>query len=889
MDKDILNKLKNDDIHRKYKKKKKFMIIISCFGIVLFLFLSFMFLHKTYNKYSKLFTSNIRAGYQISSTVNSSDFEHRKPTIIYDRDHNVIKKLKQNDNSGKYVKSNQLSPVLKKGIVAVEDRRFYLHHGVDPYGTLRALVSSKLGGGVQGGSTLTQQLVKNVVLEDPSITNSRKIKEMVIAQEIEKKYSKKQILEFYLNNISFNHGNYGVDSASHYYFGKPQDKISIAQSAMLIGLINNPVYYDPQNHPEKALDKRNEILSVFKERGIISTNQYNNAIKEPMNLKITPNKLDNDVTNNYAISFAVNDAAIHMMEASGFNFAYWWNNENEKNEYKKRFNEYYMDARQEIMNGGYDIYTNISLPEQNTLQDITNQIMGSYQSRDIEGKLTPQLSISVINNLNGQVQAVQGGRTTDKDQVNRAFLGYHQPGSTAKMLVAYPEAFERGYTPQSIVPDAPGYNYPHNWYNGYRGNVTIREAIKDSINTVPYRLTSETKPMTYINKLTAMNFDNLDPNDANPIVSIGGFTKGVTTTEMASGYSSFTRDGNFISPTNVLKIVNKYNNKDVWDADNKGKPVFSPEASYMSIDSMKTVMAKGGLGADAMPSNFPNVAGKTGTTDNNTDSYFVGMTPYYTIAIWVGNDKTQPLSDDQVALSHKLFKSVSEAFSQQQTIIDFKKPDSIIKEGNNLTVDSSKTSSISKDLGSEVIQIQNQSILDNTKRRNDLAYRIIYHLSLSEEKDREAKVRNILDEIDLSKFKRLNQYQDYLTLINKAKNYNLNVRRINYKNKFNQEIVNKMAQLTLQRQQLKNQKDAKIQANFEQEKANAQKQVNDEKNSKIQSLLQKLNDQQNVVENAYSNNDSDKESQKNKLISIINELRSLGYQQKDINITALQQ
>lgn len=849
------------------------------------LVLSFIIVQGTHlwQKYSPWVKNNIIQGYQLAHEIKTPLFKERKPTIIYDRAGKVIRVLQQTENTAHYTTLKHYPPLLKKGLIAVEDKRFYQHHGVDPFGTVRALWALRTGH-LQGGSTLTQQLVKNVVLKDNSVTTSRKLKEMVIAQELEKRYSKDQILEFYLNNLLFNHGNYGMTAAAHYYFGCAPKDLNAAQIATLIGLINNPAVYDPTNHPQLIKQKRNVILKVFYQQKLISHSTYQQARQSGLQLKITPTKIDNDISNDYGLSYAIHDATLDLMQASGFHFAYWWSSAADKTAYQTNFNRAYAEAQQQLLHGGYSIQTQISPVDQNELQYITNTVMEPYQNRGANGKLDPQVSISVINNATGQLVANQGGRTPQGDQVNRSFFGYHQPGSTAKMLIVYPEAFDRGYTPQAEMTDMPIPNGPHNWYNGYWGKMSIRNAIKDSVNTVAYQLATQVDPSTYITKLTQMQFDNLAPSDYNPIISIGGFTNGVTTTQMASGYSALSRQGKFIAPSLVTNITNEYNQQTIWSPDQTPLPLFSPEAAYMSLDSMKTVVQEGS-GKAAMLSNYPYVAGKTGTTDSNQDSYFVGLTPYYTIAVWVGHDQAAPLTEAQLNLSMTLFKQVGEYFNKNQPVKDFPKPDSITQQGNNLTVAAQKkTPDVSQVITTAVLQTQSRDQHANQVRRDRLAYRIIYHVSLKEEKRREQLVRQTLKAININDFTKLSQYEKFVKKLQRAQEYNLNVRRREYQTRFSQEIIQKQTDLQAQQAELTVLEAEAKKSAFAKRKQQAQAQVDRKKQQMIANLESQLDAQKQKVITAYQNNDPQRVQEKNKLVDLINQLRALGADSPDLNL-----
>ncbi|MQS77147.1 glycosyl transferase family 51, partial [Lactobacillus halodurans] len=622
--------------------------------------------------------NTIADGYSYSEGLKKSDFHPKNSTVIYDRNGKVLKKLAQ--SSSNYTSINDINPDISKGLVDVEDQRFYIHHGVDLYGILRSAVSTVLHRRTEGGSTLTQQLVKNVILQDQSQNLNRKLKEMVIAQQLEKKFTKKQILEFYINDVYMGNGSYGFSAASDYYFSQNQKDLSIDKLALLVGLPNNPVYYDPVVYPERALKRRNMILYIFNQRGLISKKTYKEARKRPLGLEINQRKYDNDVSNNYALSYAVFNATEELMKSSGFTMQYDFKDRAEKDAYGKRYNEAYNRAHGELMDGGYKIHTTIDMDVQNKIESLVDKTYQAYTGRADNGKLTPQVSSTVVDNKTGDVIAIVGGRTTNGDQVNRAISGYRQPGSTAKPIVAYAPAFERGYLPQSTVIDsAVGNPTVHNWYSGYTGSNTLRHALENSINTIAYKLAASDTKHTYYDDLAKMEFARLDPNQkADPRLAIGSFKYGVTTTEMASAYSSFSRGGKFVHPSNLSSIYDNDNGRYIYQNTHMKKSVYTKNASYMMINTMQSVITDG-LGKAAALDNYKYTAGKTGTTDDTKDSYFVGMTPSFTIANWTGNDVPSTLTQSEDALAMQAFKAEGEYLvdhmKQKQT--NFKKPNTV--------------------------------------------------------------------------------------------------------------------------------------------------------------------------------------------------------------------
>lgn len=750
-----------------------------------------------WHKYGDTITTSVTEGFEIANHIQKSDFNQRQPTIVYDANGKVVKEFKQYDYEAPAYKD--INPYFLKGAVAVEDKRFYIHHGVDLYGTIRSVASIVTGGDTQGGSTLTQQLVRNVILQDNEVTIDRKIKEQVVAQEVEKKLSKQEILRDYLNNVYFGHGNYGIGPAAEYYFGKDQSKLTVDEVAVIVGITNNPSVFDPITHPDNALNKRNRVLRTFLHSGIISQKEYNEFSKKPIQLHVKKHNIDNRIKDNDALSFAIHKATEDLMEANGFVFQYLFDTQKEYDDYHKRYNEEYEKYRQKIMMGGYKIDTSINPKLQNELKETVKTQLSGYTAKAKNGLYQTELAITTVDNKTGEVAAIVGGRGEDGDYFNRAFQGVRQPGSSAKPLVAYGSAFELGYRPQSTVIDSAIKNGPHNWYSGYRGAMTVRYALEQSVNTVAYKLANQAGTDMFMDKLERMQFAHLAPEDANPIIAIGGFTKGVTTVEMAGGYSTFTRDGDFIEPTNIREIKDVVTGKTIYKNKHEKTKVFQEDAAYFMIDSLKSVI-KSGTGKMAALSNYPYVFGKTGTTNSNKDSYFVGATPYYTTAVWVGHDAPSSLSSSELNLPKILFREWMEDINRGKKVVDFKMPKSVYRSGSNLY---SRLETYSKLQATREANEEIRLEGETKAQRKRLAledYRIIYHLTSKEEKERETKTEDAIQTAQNFVMKKVDDYDSWVELIEKAKKLNEDVKHQAAKDAFSERINDLEVQAAAQKE-----------------------------------------------------------------------------------------
>ncbi|AKP67635.1 transglycosylase domain-containing protein [Companilactobacillus ginsenosidimutans] len=826
---------------------------------------------------------SIADGYSYSNRLTKKDFYPKNSTIIYGADGKELKRFSQSDVD--YTDESKVNPLISKGLVEVEDSRFYIHHGIDMYAILRSMGARVFEHRVQGGSTLTQQLVKNVVLKDQSQTFSRKIKEMVIAQEIEKKFSKKQILEFYINDVYMGHATYGFSSAAKYYYSKDQKDLDIGQIAMLIGIPNNPVYYDPVAYPERSVKRRNMVLSIMNKNGLISKKQYMSSRKKPLGLKLNKHTFDNDVSKNYALNYAVFNATEELMKSSGFTMKYTFNDDKSRKDYYEKYAQAYDRARGQLMNGGYSIRTTIDPVLQSKIEELVDKVYASNQSKDKYGKLQPQLASTVIDNKTGNVIAVVGGRGTEYDQINRAVTGYRQPGSAAKPLVAYAPAFERGYLPQSSVTDSPVQGIS-NWYPGYTGQTTVRHALENSINTVAFKLALQDTKKTYYDDLAKMEFARLTPQDRNPIIALGGFTDGTTTTEMASGYSSFSRQGNFIHPSNIQSVYDESNDRMLYENRHLEKKIYTTDASYLMLNTLQSVVSNG-LGKAASLDNFKYTAGKTGTTDAHKDSYFVGMTPDFTIANWTGNDQPSSLTTAQESLAMAAFKSEGEYLVDylKEKNTDFKKPSTVKVLGDKLTVDDSKKKQTIQDvIDTDFSKFNNAQEEKNKRRLFNMDYRIIYHLSKKEEYSREAKVKKALKKYEDSPITKESQYSSKLDELQKIRYLNINVKRQTAKKQFTDKIVDLQKQLNLKQAQFQADKDNGKLSKYNSEKRKIQDQRNEQRKKMVDKLMPEYNAQVEKVKDAYKNNDSDKEAQKQTLINLMNEIRSYGGSVPDLKL-----
>ena len=332
------------------------------------------------------------------------------------------------------------------------------------------------------------------------------------------------------------------------------------------------------------------------------------------------------------------------MENRGFVFRYQFADDEEKAEYEEAYHEMYTVCQQSLYSAGYRIYTSMDMEMQAQLQSAVDKELEGFTETNGEGIYTLQGAATAIDNRTGRVVAVVGGRSQETDgyTLNRAYQSYRQPGSSIKPLIVYAPAFEKGYTPDTIVDDAPFEGGPRNSNLKYSGKITVRSAVESSKNTIAWKLYEEMSPAVGLQYLLNMNFARIDRNDYFPATSLGGFTNGVSTVEMASAFAALEYDGIYREPTCIVKIMDSNGLTIVGEKTNSWI-VYEKNAARMMTDVLTGVFSGRGTGSGLGLSNMPS-AGKTGTTDDKKDGWFVGYTPYYTTSVWVGYDIPKTLS-----------------------------------------------------------------------------------------------------------------------------------------------------------------------------------------------------------------------------------------------------
>lgn len=602
---------------------------------------------------------------RLVSQSDESTFRSVQTSVVYDANGQQISTLK-GEKDVYYLEFDEIPAYATAAMVSIEDKKFYRHNGIDIKAILRAAKAMIENGEVtQGGSTITQQLARNVFLNQ-DVKWERKVEEMFIAVELEKIYSKDKILEFYMNNIYFGNGYYGIQAASIGYFNTDVKNLSLSQIAFLCAIPNNPTLYDPVEHSENTIKRRDRILSNMLEDGKISQQTYDEAVAETITLN-RAQKTKND----YVETYVYNCAIKAIMAQEGFEFKTEFASEEEKQTYDANYKIAYEECQKSLYTKGYRIYTSIDLNMQQQLQDAVDSNLAEFTEQSAEGIYTLQGAAVCIDNHTGYVKAIVGGRNQNLPgyTLNRAYQSFRQPGSAIKPLIVYTPALERQYTPDSIVSDEKIEDGPSNAGDYYEGDITLRYAVEKSKNTVAWKLLEELTPEVGLSYLKEMKFSRLDAQDARLTSALGGFTNGVSPVEMTAAYATLQNEGKYREPTCITKITDA-DGVILYENQMEEKQVYKVNATRMMTDMMVSVMQEGtgkGLALENMP-----CAGKTGTTNDNKDGWFAGYTSYYTTCVWVGYDMPKELPGlSGASYPGSIWKTFMEQIHQGLTPVNF--------------------------------------------------------------------------------------------------------------------------------------------------------------------------------------------------------------------------
>lgn len=537
----------------------------------------------------------------------TNDIRPAASSQIFDVKGNLICNLHLEENRLP-IKISNMPKDLQNAFVAVEDARFYKHCGIDPIGIMRAVwVNISAGSVSEGGSTITQQLAKNAYLSQER-TLKRKIQEVFLALQIERQYTKQEILEMYLNQIYFGQGAYGIQAAAKTYFNKNAEDLTLPECAMLAGIPKSPNYYSPFNNLKASKARQEVVLNQMVKYQYIDSETAARAKATEIVLAEQGGTKSRQLA-----SYFVDYVTQILIEKYGADAVY---------------------------KEGLKIYTTLDLDMQKAAEAAINQLP-TYRT-DENDVQQPQVAIVAIDPHNGHIRAMVGGR--GNDHFNRAIMAERQPGSAWKPFV-YLAAIDSGMSPKTTIRDAEltiGGWSPKNYSGNYSGTVTLRHALTYSLNIPAVKLAQQLGPEKVLRYAKDMGITSLvfegSVNDCNlSAAALGGLTRGVTPLELASAYGVFATGGVLSKPTPIIKVVNRDGKVLEENLTPHSKDVVSAASAYIVTDMMKDVVSHGtGTGANiGRPA-----AGKTGTTDNNRDAWFVGFTPDLVASVWVGMDNS---------------------------------------------------------------------------------------------------------------------------------------------------------------------------------------------------------------------------------------------------------
>ena len=587
-----------------------------------------------------------------------------KTSFIYDSQGNLITDYKGTEDRI-MVSIDEIPEMLQNAFIAVEDARFYEHNGVDVKRIVGALVANFTSGSTQGGSTITQQLIKQTVLSSEQ-SYKRKLQEAYLAMELETRYTKKQILESYLNTIFLGGSYYGVRVAAYGYFGKSLDQLTLRECAMLAGLTRSPNYYNPRSNfytrntegsstPDITNNRTDYVLRQMRENGLITAQQYNAALDRSTAsvLEKSPASTDMYAYPHY-VEYAVSDVVDTFLDLNGLE--------------DTSANRYAMENK--LRTGGYSVYLCLDTEIQEIVEDtlanwssyprLRDPSDKVYQSRNSDGTYTeieqPQAAACVFDYRTGELKAIVGGRykPTTRKTLNRA-SGMTMPvGSSIKPLTVYAPAIDLGASPASIAYNMPvpisGWkdssgkdSWPKNYGGGgYKGPQSFRSALRNSYNTAAAQIL-----MTYVGVSRSVEYLHLmgipDKNiNADPFgLALG--SSGLTPVQMAVAFGTIANKGVYQQPLSFSRIVDSNGNVvvDMHQQQDRHQ-VFKPSTAYLVVDMLKEAV-QSGTGTKAKISSQV-VAGKTGTNSDSKGVFFAGMTGWYSGSVWIGHDNYKALS-----------------------------------------------------------------------------------------------------------------------------------------------------------------------------------------------------------------------------------------------------
>jgi penicillin-binding protein 1A len=662
-------------------------------------------------------------------------------STIYDQDNDKIQKLSYSGSNRIYKTIDEIPQNLQNAFIAIEDERFYEHHGVDIQGVSRAIVSTVKSGSLsQGGSTITQQLLKNNVFSvynEDSVYKKieRKIQEQYLAMKVEKELDKPTILEYYLNTINLGQGTLGVEAASNRYFNKTVSQLNLAECAVIASITQSPTGLNPITNPASNRSRQRTVLEKMLEQKMISKKAYDRAINDTVYDRIQQIDISTHAEQTYsyftdALIIKITEdlqkekgytqtQAFNMVYSGGLKIYSTQDSQIQSicdatandiqlypdgSKYALNYRLSIKKANGEVVNYSeqdvavyYQQHNDrrkdlLFTSEKDAKMAATEFKQARFEAGDtIENEsvsvtIQPQVSITIIDQTNGQVKALVGGRGEKSGNLtfNRATSSTRQPGSTFKILSTFVPALDTaGMTLATTFEDEP-YTWPGtkiavtNYYDMYRGPSSIRDAIRDSMNVVTAKAMEEVTPQVGYDYLQSLGFSTLVENetredgktytDIQYPLCLGGITNGVTNLELTAAFASIANQGSYIEPTLYTLVLDQDGNELLKNTPSS-RQVMKDSTAWLLTNAMEDVVTTG-TGKAANIGKMPS-AGKTGTTSNNLDHWFAGFTPYYTSSVWIGYDNNQPCSIGNTHM--KLWKTIMSKINKAKEleVIDF--------------------------------------------------------------------------------------------------------------------------------------------------------------------------------------------------------------------------
>ena len=600
------------------RRRKAWFIVGTIFAVLLLTIIFFSILFSMYiNRTMKNKVEVDLAAYDLSLATemyakDSDTGEYKLYQTLYDGENRIL------------LTSDQIPQSLRDAAVAIEDKRFYKHKGVDWYRTTGAFINMFLSMKNDfGGSTITQQLIKNLTKQD-DITVQRKLLEIFQALEFEKSYDKEEIMEWYLNIVYFGEGCNGVYTAAETYFGKEPKDLTLAECASIIGITNNPSKYDPFISRENNKTRQETILKQMYEQGYINKEQYDEAVAQELVFVRSESDDATQTIYSYYAEAVINDVLNDLVEQKGVSRD---------------------TARTLLYSGGYQVYSCYDPSIQQAIDDVYTDLDKMPQRPSASGQQF-ESAIVIMDPYTGEIKGLSGG--TDKKTINfgtnRATQSKRPPGSSIKPIATYGPAMELGLITQyTQVNDSPDIKlsgtswYPKNSGGGNYGVITIREALQRSLNTVSAQILDKLTPRASYEFLKdKLGVTSLAESDCDYApLALGQLTNGITVREMTQAYSAFVNDGVF-TYGRTYSYVKDSSGEVVLENPARTIVAFKANTAWNMADMLCNAV-NSGTGTEARLTGMP-VGGKTGTTTNNCDRWFVGFTPYYVAAVWTGYD-----------------------------------------------------------------------------------------------------------------------------------------------------------------------------------------------------------------------------------------------------------